>query len=138
MEKGPEVGGLVSTTWWPSLTMHSHSMPYCRQYPGIYHCDWGQGAQLGAKGVRHRRVYIESDCRCIRCKIHMSCMCNGAKELEKEWLREKGGERQAQRGEKKRETGAGVGGGEGERNRKRYGSRGRAGETGRKGSIAPT
>ncbi|XP_025771559.1 ELAV-like protein 3 [Puma concolor] len=31
--------------------MHSHSMPYCRQYPGIYHCDWGQGAQLGAKGI---------------------------------------------------------------------------------------
>ena len=44
--------GLVSTTWWPSLTMHSHSMPYCRQYPGIYHCDWGEGAQLGSSGGR--------------------------------------------------------------------------------------
>lgn len=38
-EKGPEVGGSVSTTWWLSLTMHSHSMPYCHRYPSICHCD---------------------------------------------------------------------------------------------------
>lgn len=65
------MGGLASTTWWPSLTMHSHSMPYCRQYPGICHCDQGQGAQLGAKGVRHGRSYTASDHRCVHGKIRM-------------------------------------------------------------------
>lgn len=124
--------GLVSTTWWPSLTMHSHSMPYCRQYPGIYHCDWGEGAQLGPKGsvTGGSTEHVTAGVYPAKSICHMCvqwCKRVGKREREGGQMGSEGREGQRNRGGK-----------EGERNRKRERTRGKAEETGREGSIAPT
>lgn len=132
-EEDPEVRSLISTTWWPSLSMYSHSMPYCGQYPDIYHCSWDQGVTAGAKGVGHRRVCrtsLPSDVFPAKTVCHM-CV-QRCKRVE---------ERVAEKGRGRQTGSEGTGG---QRNRGRRGrekergrARGKAGETGRKGSIAP-
>lgn len=56
---------------------------------------------------------MASDCRCSLQNPYVTCVCNGAKELKKQWQR-RGADRWVQRAEEDRETGWGGG-----RNRKR-------------------